>query len=213
MDIVLNKVIPTFLEPEKVFQSSVWGQQLIFEKGKHYQITAPSGSGKTSLVHFLYCLRKDYSGTIQIGNIIASNADDEVISSLRINNLSIVFQDLRLFPQNTLKENLTVKKALGTFAPSADAGDMMRRLGIFSKMEQRAIQCSYGEQQRAAIVRALLQPFDFLILDEPFSHLDNKNRERAAALISEEVAKRNASVIMIDLHSSPFFNSDKIITL
>jgi len=52
---------------------------------------------------------------------------------------------------------------------------MAERLGIQNKLQQAAGKCSYGEQQRIAIIRALQQPFDFIVLDEPFSHLDEDN--------------------------------------
>jgi putative ABC transport system ATP-binding protein len=76
---------------------------------------------------------------------------------------------------------------------------MTERLGISSKLQARSGQCSYGEQQRIAIIRALLQPFDFLLLDEPFSHLDNDNAVKAMELILEETALRNACVLFADL--------------
>ena len=65
--------------------------------------------------------------------------------------------------------------------------------------------CSYGEQQRIAIVRALIQPFELLLMDEPFSHLDNENILKAAKLIAEECAKRNAGFVLTDLDEDEHF--------
>ena len=73
--------------------------------------------------------------------------------------------------------------------------------------------CSYGEQQRVAIIRALQQPFDFLLMDEPFSNLDDANRKKAMELIEEEVSKRNASIILADLKRLDFFAADRIVYL
>jgi putative ABC transport system ATP-binding protein len=86
---------------------------------------------------------------------------------------------------------------------------MAQRLGIASKLLQNAGMCSYGERQRIAIIRALQQPFDFLILDEPFSHLDEANAKKAMELILEEVDKRQAGLIMADLAAVEFFPSHK----
>ena len=79
-------------------------------------------------------------------------------------------------------------------------------LGIDSILNQPAGICSYGEQQRIAIVRALMQPFDFLILDEPFSHLDINNKKKAAQLIQRECEKRGAGIIITDLDKDEYFD-------
>jgi putative ABC transport system ATP-binding protein len=89
---------------------------------------------------------------------------------------------------------------------SNDADEMAARLGISHILHQKAGLCSYGEQQRIAIIRALMQPFDWLIMDEPFSHLDNENIEKAAALITAECNKRNAGFIITDLEDDTHFN-------
>jgi ABC-type lipoprotein export system ATPase subunit len=68
MQIQLRKVIPDYIEKEKRQNSQIWEQDLTINKGEHLHIVAPSGSGKTSLIHFIYGLRKDYSGTIFYDN-------------------------------------------------------------------------------------------------------------------------------------------------
>ncbi len=80
-------------------------------------------------------------------------------------------------------------------------------------MEQSAGTCSYGEQQRIAIARALQQPFDFLLLDEPFSHLDEKNRSIAMKLMEEEATKRGAAIILADLMPIAYFKADRTLRL
>ena len=90
---------------------------------------------------------------------------------------------------------------------------MAKRLGIESKLNKLCKTCSYGEQQRIAIIRSLQQPFDFLLLDEPFSHLDETNRKLAMELIEEECAARKASIILADLKQVEYFHADKIIQL
>ena len=69
MQIHLQEVVPDFIEKEKIAGSQVWGQNLVINKGEHLHIVAPSGSGKTSLIHFIYGLRKDFSGIISYGDI------------------------------------------------------------------------------------------------------------------------------------------------
>ena len=87
---------------------------------------------------------------------------------------------------------------------------MTERLGIGSKLNSKCRTCSYGEQQRVAIIRALLQPFQFLLLDEPFSHLDNNNSIKAMDLMMEEATSRGAAIIFADLERIEFFPFTKL---
>ena len=91
--------------------------------------------------------------------------------------------------------------------------EMATGLGIAHILQQKAGVCSYGEQQRIAIIRALQQPFEFLILDEPFSHLDDANSKIAMTLIEEEVGKRNAGIIFADLSEVAYFRADRTLKL
>ena len=191
----------------------IWNRELSFSKEEKIQLIAPSGSGKTSFIHFLYGLRKDYKGNILFNNKNIAGFDAEEIAGYRSSHLSIVFQDLRLFADHTAYENIHIKKILNPFCTEDSIFEMAERLGISNKLNQPAGICSYGEQQRIAIIRALQQPFDFLILDEPFSHLDENNSKKAMALIEEEVEKRNAGIILSDLEQVEFFKEDRTLRL
>ena len=90
---------------------------------------------------------------------------------------------------------------------------MAEKLGIKGKLNQVSKHCSYGEQQRTAIIRALQQPFQLLLMDEPFSNLDEENRLKAMELIAEEVAARHATVLLFDLKHIEYFNPDRILYL
>jgi putative ABC transport system ATP-binding protein len=213
MQIILQQVSPVFLETEKISQSMIWNRELSFSKEEKIQLIAPSGSGKTSFIHFLYGLRKDYKGNILFNKKNIAGFDAEEIARYRSSHLSIVFQDLRLFADHTAYENIHIKKILNPFCTEDSIFEMAERLGISNKLNQPAGICSYGEQQRIAIIRALQQPFDFLILDEPFSHLDENNSKKAMALIEEEVEKRNAGIILSDLEQVEFFKEDRTLRL
>ncbi len=191
----------------------IWNRELSFSKEEKIQLIAPSGSGKTSFIHFLYGLRKDYKGNILFNKKNIAGFDAEEIAWYRSSHLSIVFQDLRLFADHTAYENIHIKKILNPFCTEDSIFEMAERLGISNKLNQPAGICSYGEQQRIAIIRALQQPFDFLILDEPFSHLDENNSKKAMALIEEEVEKRNAGIILSDLEQVEFFKEDRTLRL
>ncbi len=204
MNLTLKQLYPSYFESNGK-QSEVWQHELKFTRGEYVKIVAPSGSGKTSLIHFLYGMRNDYVGTIQYGdkNIRAFNNED--FATLRKNSVSVVFQDLRLFPDQTVQQNLEIKRQLNPYHGPEVIPAMAEKLGIGKKLGSKAGMCSYGEQQRVAIIRALLQPYDILLLDEPFSHLDTANSQLAMELMLEESKKRNATIIFADLERIDYF--------
>lgn len=213
MQIKLQEIVPDYIEKENINGSQVWGKNIVIENGEHLHIVAPSGKGKTSLIHFIYGLRKDYSGIISYDDTDTKKLSVESFSSFRQKKVSIIFQDLRLFPEQNVRENIEIKRLLNPYHPSAVVDEMAKRLGIEKKLDQLAKTCSYGEQQRIAIIRSLMQPFDFLLLDEPYSHLDDANRKKAMDLIYEECEKRNAAMIFADLKMIEFLKGEKIIYL
>ena len=213
MQINLQEIIPDYIEKENINESQVWGKNVTINKGEHLHIVAPSGSGKTSLMHFIYGLRKDYSGCISYGDTNIKKLSTESFSSFRQNKISIIFQDLRLFEDQAAKENLEIKRMLDPYHPPEVIDEMAKRLGIETKLNQQVKTCSYGERQRIAIIRSLMQPFDFLLLDEPYSHLDEANRKKAMALIYEECEKRNAAMVFADLQPLDFLKGEKVVML
>jgi ABC-type lipoprotein export system ATPase subunit len=205
MQLKLQQLLPTYFTKERTLDSEIWGKDLIFEKGDLVKIIAPSGSGKTSLISFLYGMRNDYTGTISYDNNKIPQSSPEELSRYRKDHISIVFQDLRLFPSQTVEENLELKRQLNPYHPPSRIKEMTERLGIGDKLASSCSTCSYGEQQRVAIIRSLLQPFDILLLDEPFSHLDSANAQKAMELMLEESRLRNATMIFADLERIDYF--------
>jgi putative ABC transport system ATP-binding protein len=157
------------------------------------------------LVQAIYGLNKNYSGEIRYaGKQLRSMTPDQV-SNIRANEVSIVFQDLRLLTEFTAAENLELKRKLRDYTSAPDLERMAGELGIDHLLHRTINTLSYGERQRVAILRALLQPFELLLLDEPFSHLDNANIQKAAALILKEVQKRGAALLITDLEKDQHF--------
>lgn len=206
MQLTLQKLLPIPLREKITHNSSdIWLQELVFSKGEHLLLQAPSGTGKTTLIHILYGLRSDYEGTALWDAKAMEDLDSEEMSKLRATYLSIVFQDLRLLPELTAWENLELKRSLtNTVAPEV-MEDMMERLGIPDKKNSLCKTLSYGEQQRVAIIRSLLQPFDWLIMDEPFSHLDHVNIDKCISLISEIAGRNHAAILLADLEKNDYF--------
>ena len=199
MQLALRNLLPTYFDESSAQTSEIWRKEILFEKSELVKIVAPSGTGKSSLINFLYGTRNDYKGDINYAGKDIRQFSAEELAAFRKDHISIVFQDLRLFADQTAQQNLEIKRQLNPFHPAEKIKEMADRLGIASRLLYKCSTCSYGEQQRIAIIRSLMQPFDILLLDEPFSHLDTNNAEKAMELMLEESRIRNAAIIFVDL--------------
>lgn len=206
----LDGLEPLFIKKQAMQDSEIWMREVIIQKGRHLHIVAPSGTGKTSLIHFIYGLNTKYRGQIFYDSEEIKQFSPEDFSSYRQRNISIVFQDLKLFENQTVRENIELNRILSPYHPAEMIETMAERLGITLQLDQTVKTCSYGEQQRTAIIRALMQPFDFLLLDEPFSHLDHLNTQKAMELIYEECTLRNASMVIANLDEEEFSKNEQV---
>lgn len=215
--IILNNVLPRVFagsenEPP-VNGSQVWLQKLEFHRSQSYLIEAESGTGKSSLCSFIYGNRCDYSGEILFDGVNVKSFSIARWSELRTHALALLPQEMRLFPELTVLENIQIKNRLTDYKAEGEILEMLRRLEISEKVHQQAAYLSVGQQQRVAIVRALCQPMDFLILDEPVSHLDERNNEIVAQLIQEEASAQNAGIIATSVGNKINISFDEVISL
>ena len=113
--ITLHSVLPDIFQSKEELSSEIWLQETTFQKGEYYLLEAASGTGKSSLCSFLYGYRKDYSGDICFDEQNIHHFSGEAWNLLRRNSLSLLFQDLRLFPELTAQENVWLKNSLPGF--------------------------------------------------------------------------------------------------
>ncbi len=201
MRIELNGILPDLLTPKAVEKSQIWGKRIVFEPQSVLLVSAQSGMGKSTLLHFIYGLRKDFRGVLSINEKSTTERDFHEWECLRRESLSLVFQDLRLFPHLTAGQNLELIPQKNPAAPSAE--EMSDRLGVRSCLDQTVSTLSHGQRQRIAIIRALRKPFQWLLLDEPFSHLDDENQETACRLIQETAQANDAGILLSSLGETP----------
>ena len=109
--------------------------------------------------------------------------------------LAYLPQEMQLFPELTAMENIEIKNRLTGCKTRQWIQQALERLEIGNKADSPACRLSVGQQQRVAIIRSLCQPFDFLLIDEPVSHLDQRNNAIVASLIDDEARRYGASVI------------------
>jgi ABC-type lipoprotein export system ATPase subunit len=193
--IQLSSTLPKVFEQEPRRESDIWNKELELLRGGRYIIEAASGTGKSSLCAYIYGARRDYLGTFRFDGEDVASYDIEKWQELRRNHIAYLPQELDLFPELTARQNVEMKRTLTNAVSAAQAEEWMARLGIADRMDYPVGRMSIGQQQRVAIVRSLCQPFDFILLDEPVSHLDAHNNMLVAQMVEEEALKRGAAVI------------------
>lgn len=209
MQITLSQVLPRPLADTPLTQGSIWKSECVISSSDRLLVQAPSGTGKTTLVSLIFGLRNDYDGKISIDGKDIRTISLNNWAELRRTKLSAVFQELRLFPQLTALENIMLKNSLSKALTLAQVIEMAKQLGVDHRLNQSCGTLSLGQQQRIAIIRALAQPFSLLLLDEPFSHLDDANAAIAAQMITEHCNNHNAGLLLTSLGQSAHFEFNK----
>lgn len=197
--ITLQQTLPQVFADRDTIVSDVWHQSLELKKGEKVLIEAASGTGKSSFCSYIYGYRDDYQGIICFdGKNIKSLSVSEWME-IRKTSLSMLFQELRLFTELTAWENVQIKNSLTGFKQKKEIKQWFEALGIADKWDTPLGKLSFGQQQRVALVRALCQPFDFIFLDEPVSHLDDENGRIMAAILIEEAEKQGAGIVVTSI--------------
>ncbi|MBQ6939995.1 MAG: ATP-binding cassette domain-containing protein [Alistipes sp.] len=209
----LNNVIPEIFAHNTDVNSDVWRKEISLEQGKKYLIEAASGTGKSSLCSYIYGLRSDYQGQILFDGQDVSKFSINKWCDIRQSTISILFQDLRLFGELTALENVQIKHRLHKLHNNKVIKGWFDQLGIADKMDTRIDHMSYGQQQRVALIRSLCQPFEFLILDEPISHLDDYNSDVMRDILLCEMERQGAGLIITSIGKHMNIEYDKILSL
>lgn len=211
--ITLNKVLPHVFSHVQGLVSDVWNEEITFHKGHYYLLEANSGKGKSTFCSYLIGYRRDFDGKILFDeqNINALTIKDW--AEIRTRHVSYLFQELRLFPELTALENVMMKNNMTHFKTKAQILDWFDELDIADKVNVRIGQMSFGQQQRVALIRSLVQPFDFLLADEPISHLDDDNSNVMGQVLLREATHQGAGVIVTSIGKHLALKYDKVVRL
>lgn len=197
--ISLYQVVPQVFAENKDWSSDVWSTDVDFTKGFTYLVEAESGMGKSTFCSYLLGYRHDYTGQIFFDQDDIRQYSVSQWVDIRQLYISMLFQEMRLFPELTALENVEIKNRLTSHIDEQTVKEWFDRLGISEKMDVKAGILSQGQQQRVAMIRSLVQPFDFLVVDEPISHLDDTNAQLMAELIGQVKEKTQCGVIVTSI--------------
>lgn len=212
--IKLERTLPRVFVNENIPASEVWlSEATLFERGNLYLVEAASGGGKSSMCAYIFGSRTDYEGRILFDGEDTASFGIRQWQEIRRRHLAYLPQELSLFPELSAWENIQLKNRLTGYASDKMVERWLDQLGLASRRDYPAGRMSIGQQQRVAIIRSICQPFDFILLDEPVSHLDGENNLVAASLIAEEARRQGAGIISTSVGNHIRLDYDKTLQL
>lgn len=212
-NIKFSKVIPEIFLQRNDLHSDIWKQDVTFEKGGLYLLEANSGKGKSTFCSYILGYRNDYNGQVLFDGADTRSLKVADWVDIRTRHLSYLFQELRLFPELTAFENVEIKNKLTGFKTRKQIIEWFDMLGIGDKVDAKIGHMSFGQQQRVAMLRALVQPFDFILADEPISHLDDTNSNIMGELMMSEAKAQGAGVIVTSIGKHMDLDYEKVFRL
>ncbi len=211
--ISFHYVIPQVFASREEQNSEIWQQEVRFDKGRLYLVEAESGKGKSTFCSYILGYRNDYSGKIMFDDTDTRQLRVSQWVDVRMRHVSTLFQELRLFPELTAFENVEIKNKLTGFKSREQIVEWFDMLGIADKLNAKVGRLSFGQQQRVALMRALVQPFDFLLADEPISHLDDNNGRIMGDIMMKEAHQQGAAVIITSIGKHIALDYDRVLKL
>jgi putative ABC transport system ATP-binding protein len=195
--VVLEGVSKSYPPPTPV--NALVDVSLRIRKGETVAITGPSGSGKSTMLNILGTLEAPTSGNVTIDGVEASTLGDAALSALRANRIGFVFQQFHLLRHLSILDNVAtglLYRGSSTKERRAAAHDALERVGLAARSSHRAAQLSGGEQQRAAIARAIVGSPAIVLADEPTGNLDSVSGERIMELLRGLAGPRTTVVVI-----------------
>lgn len=206
-------VLPQVFSQRTDLDSEIWNQDVTFEKGHLYLVEAESGKGKSTFCSYILGYRHDYSGSVMFDEKVTANFKVKDWVEMRKKHISHLFQELRLFPELTAMENVEIKNKITGFHSKKQILEWFGMLGIADKVDAKIGRMSFGQQQRVAMIRSLCQPFDFILADEPISHLDDNNSRIMGDIMMTEAKRQGAGVIVTSIGKHMDLPYEKVVRL
>jgi len=175
---------------------------LSINKGESIAITGPSGSGKTTLLNLICGINRPQSGDIIINDTSLNTQNEKTLRQYRIAHIGMVFQSFELLEYLNVLDNILLPyrldKTLHIGKETVErAKEIAGTFGMEDKLKRYPSQLSQGEQQRVAIMRALITGAKLIIADEPTGNLDPKNTDLVAKMLLDFVKKEGATLITV----------------
>lgn len=187
-----------------------------FKSGEFIGILGKSGSGKSTLLNMISSIDRPTSGELFFDNQPLHSLTESALTAWRGRNIGIIFQFFQLIPTLTILENILLPMDFGNTYPGGNrkkiALDLLKEVEIDEHANKLPLDLSGGEQQRAAIARALANNPPFIIADEPTGNLDSDNAQKVMGLF-RKMTTAGKAVIMVTHDTELAKLTDRVITI
>lgn len=184
------------------------------EKGEFVAIVGASGSGKSTLLHLLGGVDKPDSGHVYIEDVDIYSMNDDNLAIFRRRQVGLIYQFYNLIPILNVKENITLPCDLdGNKVDQKRLDELIKSLGLESRVNHLPNELSGGQQQRTSIGRALINNPAIVLADEPTGNLDSEASDEIMSLLKNANKKYKQTVIVITHDLNIAANADRIITI
>lgn len=212
--IVLKQIRRTYMLP-KISIEVLKGIDLEVQQGDFVAIMGPSGSGKSTLLHILGCLDRPTTGQYLLEGVDVSTKTDNELADVRNKNIGFVFQSFNLLPRFSAWKNVELPLLYsGVDAKSRRqrAMEILQKIGLAERADHNPSELSGGEQQRAAIARALINNPKILLADEPTGNLDSRSG-REIMDIFDRLNREGVTIILVTHEKDIAEHAKRIITI
>jgi len=189
------------------------GVTTAFRQGTFTSVMGPSGSGKSTFMHLLAGLDQPTRGHVELAGQALETLNDDALTTLRRDQVGFVFQAFNLLPTHTARQNITLPLELaGRKTDMAEVEYLAASLGLTGRLDHLPSQLSGGEQQRVAVVRALITHPAVVFADEPTGALDSRNSAHLLAYL-RDAAHRGQTIVMVTHDPSAASYTDRAVIL
>lgn len=185
-------------------------------KGELISLVAPSGAGKSTMLHVAGLLEKPDSGEVRIKGRATTDLSDDKRTGIRRNEVGFIYQFHHLLPEFTALENLVIPQLFtgcSKEAAAERAAELLDFMGIAERAEHRPSELSGGEQQRVAIARAVVNRPNLLLADEPTGNLDPSTSDRVFNVLEDLVRSTGLAAVIATHNHDLAKRMDRAVTL
>lgn len=192
-------------------------KKLKIEDGKKVAFVGSSGCGKTTLFNLISGMIIPTEGSIEVEDMNITDLTEAERDLYRANHIGYIFQDFNLFPEFTVMQNVTLPMTFSKRYSKKEinelAKDMLKKVGMAEKANQKVKTLSGGEKQRVAIARSIVNKPNVILADEPTGNLDYKNGVKIMQLIMDIAKEENATLIVITHNNSQLDMFDEVVNI
>ncbi len=189
------------------------GISLVVGAAERVAVVGPSGCGKSTLLNLIGAVDRADEGRVVVCGLDLRRAAESELVLLRRRRIGIVFQAFHLVPNLTAEQNVALPLALDGRADAARVAELLERVGLRDRARHYPAELSGGEQQRAAVARALVHRPPLLLADEPTGNLDSRNGARVLWLLDELCREEGAALVLATHDRQVAGQTDRLVAL